>query len=240
MKLLLLLSLLAAPVAAAELPADVCRVIEIRLSNPDEVAYIQLGTDMRYAQSERIGLCSDLQHNRPVCCRVEDGHAILNDAWVPAERIKSFIIRPGNALGLRVDLSGSLSVNPIQRVAEKALSGDFGTLTDWQRQGYEKLLRVTPKKKLAWITNYSHLDPGCNRTTASGRKVSKRVAAMLDVPFGSYVLIDLPGGYELRQVMDRGSRANLRRAQRRGAVTWCDRYLPYRSNRSWVRPIYIF
>jgi len=127
-----------------------------------------------------------------------------------------------------------------QVVAKKALDGRFGELEWWQHLGYEKLLDADPTKKLAWITCYSHLDPGCNRVTASGRRVSQRVAAMIDKPWGTWVLIDLPAGFELRQVFDTGSRRNISRARSRGAVTWVDRYLPRRSQRSWVRPIYIF
>ncbi len=127
-----------------------------------------------------------------------------------------------------------------QQVAHKAIDGRFGKLEKWQQRGYEKLLQVEPKKRLAWVTNYSYLDAGCDRTTASGMPVSMRVAAMLGVPFGTYVLVDLPKGYELRQVFDRGSRRNISRARSKGAVTWCDRYLPHRSNHSWVRNIYVF
>ena len=127
-----------------------------------------------------------------------------------------------------------------QRVAERALAEDFGELEWWQEQGYQKLLDADPEKKLAWVTCYTAGEPGVNHTTASGMPVSLRVAAMLDVPFGSYVLIDLPKGFELRQCFDRGSRANRRRARSKGADVWVDRYIPHRSNRSWVRPIYVF
>jgi len=102
-------------------------------------------------------------------------------------------------------LAAKLPADAVYRqVAIKALEGRFGPLEPWQRQGYKKLLTVTPTRKLAWITNYSHTDPGCNRTTASGRKVSRRVAAMLDVAFGTYVLLDLPQGFELAAARGRG------------------------------------
>jgi len=143
-------------------------------------------------------------------------------------------------------------------VARKALDGKWGKLTDWQRQGYEKLLRVTPIEKSAWITVYNENDPGCNFTTASGRRVSHRVAAMIDKPWATWVLVDLDTGYQLRQVFDTGSRKNIWRAQnpprkrgkltRQPAQTWIDLYyspvqmrmLKNGRNQSWVRPIFIF
>jgi len=129
---------------------------------------------------------------------------------------------------------------PPHRAATKALMGDYGTLKPWQELGYEKLLTVEPKPMLAWITNYWSGERGVNRTTASGRTVSSRVAAMIDKPWGTWVLISLPDGYELRQIFDTGSRRNLSRARSRGAQTWVDRWVPRRDRQSWVRPVYIF
>ncbi len=165
----------------------------------------------------------------------------LSSPWVPT-CILIFMILCVILMAISRARSADLPADPVQRVAAKALAGDFGVLTDWQRQGYTKLLYLDgePEKKLAWITCYSEFDPGCNRTTASGREVSMRVAAMLDVPFATWVLVSLPEGYQLRQVMDRGSRANQGRAEQRGATVWCDLYYPYRSLRSWIRPIYLF
>ena len=136
------------------------------------------------------------------------------------------------------------------QVAKKALAGDFGVLEDWQRQGYTKLLYLDkpPTKKLAWVTVYNENCPGCNFTTASGRRVSHRVAAMIDQLWATWVLVDLPEGYQLRQVFDTGSRRNIGRAQSKGAATWIDLYyspvmmrtLKNGHNQSWIRPIYIF
>ncbi len=145
-------------------------------------------------------------------------------------------------------LACDLRDDPAQRVAVKALRDDFGELSDWQRYGYEKLQVVTPKKQPAWITCYSEFDPGYYRTTASGRRVSMRVAAMIDKPWTTRVLIDLPMGFELRQVFDTSSVLNIGRAQhpwkygsrRPPAETWVGRYSPYQSNESWVRSIYVW
>jgi hypothetical protein len=129
-----------------------------------------------------------------------------------------------------------------QVVAAKALAGDFGKLDPWQREGYERIAAGHAEKKIAWVTQYSQYE--CSTRTASGRRVeSGRTLAMLDVPFGTCVLIDLPTGFTLRQVWDRGSRRNLPRARRKGAQTWCDIYRDTRSRRvlntTWVRPIWV-
>ena len=142
-------------------------------------------------------------------------------------------------------LLGLLSCQPSapQTVATKALAGEFGPLQDWQEIGYRAIAGselLTPR--LAWITCYSQYE--CSTRTASGRRVeSGRTLAMLDVPFGTYVLIDLPAGYTLRQVWDRGSRRNLSRARRKGAQNWCDIYQDTRSrsvlNTSYIRRVWV-
>jgi len=171
------------------------------------------------------------------------------------------IPRPAEPAELPADLTKGgdtskeiTSIAVYRQVAKKALRGEFGELQAWQEQGYRKLLTVTPTRKLAWITNYWPGEPGVNHTTASGRKVSSRVAAMLDQHWGTWVLIDLPAGYELRQVFDTGSRKNRHRAQhpeaysskRKPAEVWIDRCLLHRPptkalrDQSWVRNIYLF
>ena len=154
--------------------------------------------------------------------------------------------------------AAELPSNPVQRCAAKALAGEFGELEQWQRQGYTKLLYLDkpPTEKLAWITVYNENDPGCNETGASGRHVSHRMAAMIDKPWATWVLVDLDTGYQLRQIFDTGSRRNIWRAQnpkkcgssRPPAQTWIDLYyspaamrtLKEKHNQSWVRPIFIF
>jgi len=171
------------------------------------------------------------------------------------------VVIPCNAAELPADVV-------YRQVATKALDGRFGPLEPWQRQGYEKLLRLCSSatnnrkgitRKMAWITVYNEHDKGCNRWTASGREVSHRVAAMIDKPWGTWVLVDLPEGYQLRQVFDTGSRRNIWRAQnpprdrhgrlvRRPAETWIDLYyspaamktLKNGRDQSWVRPIFVF
>ena len=120
--------------------------------------------------------------------------------------------------------------NPAVQVATAALAGRWGPLPAWKAEGYRAIIAHPPEARLAWLTRYS--DYECSTHTSSGREVeSGRTAAMLDVPFGTYVLAEYPDGMRLLQVWDRGSRANLRRARARGAETWCDRYIHTRNRR---------
>ncbi len=122
--------------------------------------------------------------------------------------------------------------HPELTVAIKALSGDFGRLTDWQTAGYRNILDHGATRKLAWITAYWTGEPGVGTRTASGKRVSDEVCAMNGIPFGTVVLIDLPRGYEIRVVWDRGSKRNLVRARSRGASTWVDRYVGRKASRA--------
>ncbi len=135
-------------------------------------------------------------------------------------------------------IDGSAPALP-QIVARKALGGAFGSLKDWQEKGYEQVRLCEPIATLAWITHYWPGEFGVNRRTASGRRVSDEVCAMLDLKFGTFILIDLPKGFNLRRVWDRGSRRNAGRARSRGASVWCDIYMPRRTNVTYVRNIYI-
>ncbi len=136
-------------------------------------------------------------------------------------------------------------------VARKALAGDFGPLPDWKRTGYTRILQNGTHRRTAWITHYSHAEPGVNFTTASGQRVQAgRTAAMLEprrqfggLPYGSYVLVTVPAGHKLLQIFDTGSPANMRRARNRGAETWVDIYVPTSCRRtlntSYILPVYV-
>ena len=141
-----------------------------------------------------------------------------------------------------------LPKDPLKRAAARAINGDFGVLEEWQRVGWQRVLdHGTDRPQTAWITNYWTGEPGVGTVCASGRSVETgRTAAMLhhtgrrlrSGEFGDFYVLELPGGYELRQVWDTGSPANLGRAERRGAVTWLDRYVPGRDGRTWIAPIH--
>lgn len=138
--------------------------------------------------------------------------------------------------------------DPIERTAARAINGDFGPLPEWKRVGWQRVLdHGTEAAQTAWITNYWTGEPGVGTVCASGRSVEVgRTAAMLhhsgrrlrSGEFGAFYVLELPSGYELRQVWDTGSPANKGRARRRGAETWIDRYVPSRDGRTWIAPIY--
>jgi len=144
----------------------------------------------------------------------------------------------------RTSEAGALPDDPLQACARKALRGDFGKLAEWQRVGFSRLLENGARKRVAWITCYWTGEPGVNSTTASGRRVERgRTAAMLEprdgMPYGTFVLVSLPAGYQLRQVWDTGSRRNRGRAEGKGAQTWIDLYMPGRIGATHIRPIWI-
>jgi len=146
--------------------------------------------------------------------------------------------------GYCVGHTAELPDDPAQRVAAKALRGDFGELKPWQVKGYKLFAEGKGKRQVAWITRYWPGEPGVNHTTASGRRVDHQTAAMLDVPFGTFVLLDLPTGFNLRRVWDRGSRRNTARARARGAQVWCDLWVPRSTpwrvrNATYIRPIWV-
>jgi hypothetical protein len=133
-------------------------------------------------------------------------------------------------------------------VAAKAINGHFGKLPEWKRVGYQRILDNGVKTKTAWVTNYWTSEAGVGTITASGRRVEAgRTAAMLHPSgkrlrpgqFGYFVLIELPHGYELRQVWDTGSPANQHRAERKGACTWVDRFVTSKTSRTWITPIHV-
>jgi hypothetical protein len=146
-------------------------------------------------------------------------------------------------------LTASAYANEIPEiVATRAINGEFGPLSEWQRVGYTRLLHHGAVRKTAWVTNYWTGEPGVGTRCASGRKVERgRTAAMLHHSgrrlrvgeFGYFVLISLPSGYELRQVWDTGSPKNQKRATDRNADTWIDRYITHKSNTTWTTDIYI-
>jgi len=156
-------------------------------------------------------------------------------------------------IGLLIAMILAPGQPPHLRVAEKALAGDYGPLSDWQRDGYEALLAQSPNAKLAWITHYAREECALQWDPMTGKKEPHAAsglvpkiglsAAMLGVPIPrwkfdkctrsmirrdqvpwSYVLVDLPTGMTLRRVEDTGSRANRGKALSFGATEWVDLY----------------
>lgn len=118
------------------------------------------------------------------------------------------------------------------RTATRALRGDFGPLHDWQRAAYKRGLALgVMADRRAWLTAYYGTHPD-GRRDRYGNPCTWRTAAARDeqVPPRSYVWTPQSG---IRQVLDTGSRANIRRARARGACTWIDAWLPSRRYNTW-------
>jgi len=114
---------------------------------------------------------------------------------------------------------------PAQRVAHKALRGDYGKLAQWQREGYQAFADGQPKFLRAWRTYYSAHEGRQGQVDAlGGRCDPTRTLAANALPMRSYVLI-LGPETKLRQVRDRGAKRNDRVfAHRRGLDIWIDEH----------------
>jgi len=120
-------------------------------------------------------------------------------------------------------LNAGLPSDPFQRTAVRALRGDFGQLSDWQRAGYEAGIRAgTRATRTIWLTGYYATEGSSGRTDCQGRRCTLRTAAANRVPQGWYVWTE----YGIRQVTDRGAKSNDRYAARKGADLWVDYWYP--------------
>lgn len=145
----------------------------------------------------------------------------------------------GEGVTLPAPDPAALPSDPFQRCAVKALRGDFGTLADWQRRGYQAGLAAgVTVQGTATVTTY-YPQEGCYRGKAmrSGVGVTERYAACLRREWprlrGSYVWVQpvqnsqgrLVGG--IRQIMDTGANGNHRRfGLRMGSDRWLDYWYP--------------
>lgn len=114
-----------------------------------------------------------------------------------------------------------LPADPLQRVAAKALRGDYGKLENWQRVGYEQALKYGGVKRKIWLTSY-YTEEGFPRGATCrwwGEGCSERVAAANELPGFAFIWIPEVG---LRQVLDTGARSNDSVARRKGAHHWVD------------------
>ena len=117
-----------------------------------------------------------------------------------------------------------LPEDPVDRVATKAIRGDFGKLAGWQREGYQALLSGH-RTMTAWRTFYSAHEGRQGQVDAlGGRCDPTRTVAANALPMRSYVLFMGPKT-KLRQVRDRGAKRNDRAfAHRRGLDLWIDEH----------------
>jgi len=120
-----------------------------------------------------------------------------------------------------------LPANPVHRVAQKALKGEYGKLEDWQYKAYKyALAQKADIDGLAWVTSYGPWEGFMfGEACAFGYGCADSTAAANLIPPHYYVLIELPDGWEVRRVEDCGSKRNDFLARRKGAELWIDRWV---------------
>lgn len=120
-----------------------------------------------------------------------------------------------------------LPENPIQRVAHKALKGEYGNLEDWQYKAYKyALAQEASVNGVAWVTSYGPWEGFMfGEACAFGYGCSDSTAAANLIPSHYYVLIELPDGWEARRIEDCGAKRNDFLARRKGAQVWIDRWV---------------
>lgn len=144
--------------------------------------------------------------------------------------------------------AADLPADPVQRVSIRALRGDFGKLQNWQHKAYKYALAQDAKiNGLAFLTHYTPREGfyrgkavrwgmGCSERVAAaimidrawygGLPLSKRDRPGLDrsrqVWTGDYILVELPSGWQMRQILDTGAMWNLPKARKKGCNIWLD------------------
>ena len=124
----------------------------------------------------------------------------------------------------------TLPTDPFQRVATRALAGEFGELEPWQAAGYSRGLELglTASQALV-LTQYNYHEPD-GKIDRRGRACSLRTCAVSQERFRHLenAWIWTPKG--IRQVRDSGANSNERHKNFRAAVKraglsepiWCD------------------
>ena len=142
------------------------------------------------------------------------------------------------ALAVMVACAPPLPDAPAERIAHKALRGDFGKLASWQREGYSRIAEGPVQIKRAYRTHYGPYEGRQGRVDAYGNPCTMRTLASNRLPRRAYVLLIERG--ELRQVLDCGAKSNDRRfAYSRNCEVWIDRWHPSPSLRDVGGPVTI-
>jgi len=143
-----------------------------------------------------------------------DWPTVLTDGLVATEVCHSSIEHPVVSERLTEPSRDLLPLDDFQRAAIKALRGDYGELTDWQRDGYTwGLAQGVLANRLAKVTAYGYKWESTAMAggvwTASGAYVNLRgVAANPELPFGTLIWTE----QGLRYVTDRGGWVKVGRA----------------------------
>jgi hypothetical protein len=116
--------------------------------------------------------------------------------------------------------------DPFQRCATKALRGDYGELSGWQREGYRRgLEQGVTARSLVFLTAYYGTEVG-GRIDRRDQRCTLKHAAANRVPQGHYVWTK----FGLRKVLDSGAHSNDTYARDHGAAFWIDFWYPRRSH----------
>lgn len=115
-----------------------------------------------------------------------------------------------------------LPSDPGQRCAVKALRGDYGSLSCWQRAGYTAIATGGRPRALV-LTAYYGTEPS-GRYDGHDQRCSMRTCASNRLPQYAWLWTPQSG---LRQVLDTGSPSNDRTARMLGG-TWVDVWWPRR------------
>ena len=125
------------------------------------------------------------------------------------------------ALSLLTCQPSSISQDPAQVTARKALSGAYGILQPFQRQGYTLIRdRGTTVQGKAFVTHYWAAEGRDGQVDRYGNRCTLRTAAANLLPRKAYVWISNPA--QLRQVLDRGAARNDRVARGKHCQLWID------------------
>ena len=118
----------------------------------------------------------------------------------------------------------AMPTDPFQRCATKALRGDYGHLSAWQRVGYQKALANGSQPRTFVITGYFPSEGRDGRIDRKGKPLFEGALACNRLPYGSFVF--LPSWGRLFRVVDCGARSNDRRREvTRHGGTWADVWL---------------
>lgn len=127
----------------------------------------------------------------------------------------------------------ALPSDPLQRVAQKAIRGDFGVIPAWKLNGYKAALATgATVQGRAWVTSYYPSEGFYEgKPTRSGIGVTLRSAAVQRADWkrfrGCWVWT---AAYGIRLVEDTGANSNTRVARSKGADRWLDYWFPKARN----------
>ena len=127
------------------------------------------------------------------------------------------------ALSLHLLAGPSIPSNPFTVTASRALAGDYGKLAEWQKDAYERGLRLglSPQWQVV-LTAYYPSEGHSGKYDCRGARLGPHAASSNLIPQGWYIWTPYSG---LRRVCDRGATSNDLRAAKHRAI-WVDIWMP--------------